>query len=571
MDAFVALGAAEEVTPTPETVVSPAFVIRQGEKRRLIFDPRTVNEAIPCPSFRMERLVDVPGLWQQGDWMCTVDITKAYLHVPLAAEARRYLAFRANGRTYSFTSLPFGLNIAPRTFTLLLKPVVVYMRGKGVRLLIYLDDLIIFARTAALAREHTRALIALLASLGFLISPKSVTTPSQRIRWIGFLLDSTTLSLCLPAGKVESLRKGLLTTARRAQPKARHLSSVIGDVVHASTAIPAAIQYVRAAMRALKEATRRPGRWDSPCPLPAEAREHMKELAGELEGWNGRHHGLVVPSGEVERVMTTDASHWGWGGVVTEGDRTLCTFQGSWNECLPPGTPPLHINELELRAVLLTLERALQENAVPPRSFLCMMIDSTTALRYVKRRGGPVPHLDAVSLEITRLLARHAVQYRAEYVATEENTADELSRHAMWDWGLHPDVMDTVFARFGTPEIDLFASPRSAVLPDYLSFGGDSFTADWSAYGLAWANPPLSLVQRVLEKAAADECTLLLVAPRWPSRPWWPVLESRLDPATPPLTLSASMPARLRPGSSYPEVLDRTALVIARVLPSPRC
>ena len=44
-------------------------------------------------------------------------------------------------RLYQFTCLPFGLRSSPRIFTKVLKPLLVYLRALGVRLLVYLDDI----------------------------------------------------------------------------------------------------------------------------------------------------------------------------------------------------------------------------------------------------------------------------------------------------------------------------------------------------------------------------------------------------------------------------------------------
>ena len=41
------------------------------------------------------------------------------------------------------TCLPFGLSSVPRIFTKLLKPVVAYLRSKGVRCMIYIDDILL--------------------------------------------------------------------------------------------------------------------------------------------------------------------------------------------------------------------------------------------------------------------------------------------------------------------------------------------------------------------------------------------------------------------------------------------
>jgi hypothetical protein len=58
----------------------------------------------------------------------------------------KFLRFSWNGRIFEFRCMAFGLAPAPRVFTKLTKIVVAWLRKKGIRLVIYLDDLFFAAR-----------------------------------------------------------------------------------------------------------------------------------------------------------------------------------------------------------------------------------------------------------------------------------------------------------------------------------------------------------------------------------------------------------------------------------------
>ena len=64
-----------------------------------------------------------------------------------AKEHQKFLKFTWEGRSYQFQSLPFGLASAPRTFTKLLCQVGAEMRSKGIRMIIYLDDILVLAKS----------------------------------------------------------------------------------------------------------------------------------------------------------------------------------------------------------------------------------------------------------------------------------------------------------------------------------------------------------------------------------------------------------------------------------------
>ena len=61
----------------------------------------------------------------------------------------------------------------------------------GIRLIIYLDDMVIMAASRDLAIEHTIIAVDLLSSLGFVLNEgKSVLVPTQELEFLRFLVNS---------------------------------------------------------------------------------------------------------------------------------------------------------------------------------------------------------------------------------------------------------------------------------------------------------------------------------------------------------------------------------------------
>ena len=67
--------------------------------------------------------------------------------------SQKYLRFQWKDNLYEFQSLPFGLSSAPRVFTKLLKPVLARFRHQGMRLIMYLDDMLVMAQEQGETRE----------------------------------------------------------------------------------------------------------------------------------------------------------------------------------------------------------------------------------------------------------------------------------------------------------------------------------------------------------------------------------------------------------------------------------
>jgi hypothetical protein len=81
-------------------------------------------------------------LLQPQDWLGKIDLKDAYFVIPIWKEHRKYLRFVWKSTLLEFACLPFGLTAAPRLFTKVMKPVVALLRRAGIRLIIYLDDLL---------------------------------------------------------------------------------------------------------------------------------------------------------------------------------------------------------------------------------------------------------------------------------------------------------------------------------------------------------------------------------------------------------------------------------------------
>lgn len=78
-----------------------------------------------------------------GDWVFSIDLSDAYLHIPIHLESRKFLRFAIEGKIYQFRALPFGISVAPRLFTKVVSILLGYLRQRGLHPHAYLDDWLI--------------------------------------------------------------------------------------------------------------------------------------------------------------------------------------------------------------------------------------------------------------------------------------------------------------------------------------------------------------------------------------------------------------------------------------------
>ena len=108
---------------------------------------------------------------------------------------------------YHFTCLPFGLSSAPGVFTKTLKPALALLHARGVRLIAYIDDILVLAESKELLLDHLEGMSYLLECLGFIINAeKSVMIPSHIIELLGLTVNSTIIELSLPPLKIKQIR-----------------------------------------------------------------------------------------------------------------------------------------------------------------------------------------------------------------------------------------------------------------------------------------------------------------------------------------------------------------------------
>ena len=138
-------GAIQVVSPMNGEFLSSVFLVKKKDGgNRPVINLKELNSYVTYQHFKMEGLYLLKHLIQTGDWMIKIDLKDAYFPVPVSKQHQPLLRFMHRGLRYQFSCLPFGLGPAPRLFTKLLKPVVALLRRLGLRLVIYLDDIIVF-------------------------------------------------------------------------------------------------------------------------------------------------------------------------------------------------------------------------------------------------------------------------------------------------------------------------------------------------------------------------------------------------------------------------------------------
>ena len=558
IQSLIQIGALKQVQPEADQFLSNLFLVRKRDgTSRPVINLKGLNGFLQYTHFKMEGIHLLRDLVQPGDWLGKVDLKDAYFVVPIWKGHRKYLRFLWKDTLLEFACLPFGLALAPRLFTKIMKPVVALLRRAGIRVIIYLDDLLFMYATQEGLREDMATARYLLENLGFVINlEKSVFVPTQKLEFLGFVINTIDMILVLPDDKVKSIKSLCRTLLGQQLVSVRDLSQLIGKLTASIQAVFPAPFHYRHLQHLKNQGLAKGSGYDSCLPLSREAREEIQWWLVDLEAWNGR----AILSSPPDLVIETDVSKVGWG-AVCQGVRS----GGLWSQM----EKKLHINCLELLAGSFAVKSFAKNRLC---AHVRLRMDNTTAVAYVNRLGGTHSLvLSNLALALWEWAQKNNIMLSAEHYAGHLNTvADWESRHFRdaSNWRLDQNVFSFLMQIRGPCAIDLFADRLNSQLPQFyswkpdpLAIATDALLQDWSR-GRNYAFPPFCLIMRSLAKLQGAGGELILITPVWPTQAWYPRL---LDMSVAPPVLLPSFPDLLLSprGERHPLLLNETLSLAA--------
>ena len=522
-------GAIEEVTKTDSPGHYSILFLRQkpsGEWRPII-DLKHLNSCIENQTFSMESARSIQEAMDPDQWVISLDLTDAYFHIPINQKFKKYLRFAVLGKTYQFRAMPFGLAIAPRIFTMVMLELAKVLRKHGVIIHMYLDDWLIRNDDPESLASISQGMLTLTDDLGLLVNvPKSELDPTQVAEFVGVLYKLAEGRAFPPLKRVEKIKELINHFLQAEETPAADWLRLIGLLGSVADQVPLGRLHVRPIQYCLAE------QWKMSRNLRSEMVIVPEILKDQLKWWNNSDAltvGVPLERFQADLSLFTDASTEGWGAHL-EGQEV----SGLWR-----AEKGLHINLLEMKAVSLAVKHFA---TTLKDKHLLVATDNTTVIAYINHQGGT---RSWSLMEETQLLFNLTqslnIKIRARHIPGRLNVlADRLSRKNQilpTEWSLHPAVLESLWAKWEKPMIDLFATKDNNKLslyvspvPDASAIGVDALTTQWKNLYL-YAYPPTGLIGQVISKLKTEPCKMVLIAPYWPEKPWFPeILPLQVEP-----------------------------------------
>lgn len=534
--------AIREIPDSEARCINPVFTVakRGSEERRMIVDLREVNKLLRVPRFKTTTFREAKLLITPNCWMTKIDIKDAFWHLPVHPSDQPYLAFQWRGKTYCHQVAPFGLSISPLFLAKTMRPLMAKINSSGISSCIYVDDALIVSETQQEAQQATEYTVQTFEEAGFLVNrEKSQLIPTQEIVYLGMAIDSKTMTVRAPSGKLNKAKMAIRKMLQMPSWTVRELASLLGLI----NSLADGLFQTRVFTSGLQQWKKcwQEGDWDKPLAPSTEALGNLGWWYDNLNQLNGRS---LLPM-RTEGTMTTDASLSGWGAVWESPGLDPIHTSGLFEQ----QQMDRHIGEKELLAVILALQAFRSQTQ---QKAVLLKTDSIVVMRAVNKMGSNAARIAALTDQLFLQLESQQTCLRAVYIPSEENPADRLSRQgpANSDWMLNPKIFKQCCRIWGTPAVDLFASFANRQLPRFYSFtpqpqaaGIDAFSTSWREY--SWVNPPFALIHRVLNKIREDQATVLLVFPVWTASPWFNTAVKLIVDV--PLVVNRSQPIHSQP------------------------
>ena len=328
--------------------------------------------------------------------------------------------------------MPFGLATSGYIFSKITREIVNYWRGKGFKIIMYLDDGLGGATCYEEALSTSKIIKSDLEQFGFHIAQeKCIWTPVQKLDWLGFTWNFTEGTLRITTKRIEKLKDFLASLIEKYNSgivlfKVRFIASIVGQIISTRAMLG---DQSRLRTRYTYECILNRINWNSVIMI-------SKEVFGECRFWLDHVDSLNEIGSQLCQLtynkthnfhVFCDASEIGFGGHLTTGSEDEAVeIYGSWSREEKAQSSTWR----ELEAVNRVLRNVINKlNG----KFVRVYTDNKN-VTHIIRVGSRKNILHSSVIDIHELCMKHSIKLSIVWIPREVNDkADSLSRKSDCD------------------------------------------------------------------------------------------------------------------------------------------
>jgi hypothetical protein len=175
---------------------SPSLLVqKKNGELRLVVDYRRLNSQTVKGCHPLPRIDDQVDRLTGGACFISLDLRSGYYQITLDEESRKYTSFVTPHGQWEWTKMPFGLTNAPRVFQRYMNRILKPVQDIAA---VYLDDILIHAKTPEEATEGLRRVLEILRTEGLTLNLAKCTFLTTTVEFLGFEINE---GMVRPGGK----------------------------------------------------------------------------------------------------------------------------------------------------------------------------------------------------------------------------------------------------------------------------------------------------------------------------------------------------------------------------------
>ena len=161
----------------------PMVVVRNNDESiRLTIDYRKINPFISTDNFPMLSRETVIEKLYKSEYLTKLDLTKAYLQIPLEEHSKKFTSFVCEFGQFEFNVVPFGIKFASGLCNRLIKSI---LSDCDSFVTSYVDDLVVHSETFEEHLEHLDIVLSKLKSAGVTLNLSKCRFSQSEIKFLG--------------------------------------------------------------------------------------------------------------------------------------------------------------------------------------------------------------------------------------------------------------------------------------------------------------------------------------------------------------------------------------------------
>jgi Reverse transcriptase (RNA-dependent DNA polymerase)/RNase H-like domain found in reverse transcriptase/Integrase zinc binding domain/Chromo (CHRromatin Organisation MOdifier) domain/gag-polyprotein putative aspartyl protease len=162
------------------------FANKKDGTLRMCIDYRALNKLTVKNKYPIPRIDDLLDKLHGAKVFSSLDLLAGYHQIPMSSADKPKTAFNTPQGHFEWNVMPFGLTNAPATFQSTMNTILAPVLNKFA--LVYLDDILIYSKTAAEHEEHLRAVLQILKDNNFYCKMSKCDFNKPEVKYLGHIV-----------------------------------------------------------------------------------------------------------------------------------------------------------------------------------------------------------------------------------------------------------------------------------------------------------------------------------------------------------------------------------------------